>query len=346
MIHRRIFLISALLLGYLNSVYGQNLIPNPGFEDILACPDHSGQLSNAIPWMNPNLKSPDIYHRCVGQDCTNLPFVCIPNNWVGHQWPYTGDAYAGLFVGGGNPNREYMQVALENRLEAGQAYVLTYYLSLADTYDHAIDRMGVYFSNESVAVEKPIAFTPQSTSPPGVFLDEKEDWMEIRDTFIASGGEGFLTIGNFNDETRVRFITGLGGERASAYYYLDDFSLRPLPTTPPKSQEEESKEEEEKEQTPDNSTSPCDFFIPNAFSPNGDGINDTFSTLGDCDAADFELLVFNRWGGSVFSSFSPYETWDGSVRQRPAPPGIYAYLLRYTIAGREVIKKGKIILLR
>lgn len=175
--------------------------------------------------------------------------------------------------------------------------------------------------------------------------------MEIRDTFIASGGEAFLTIGNFNDEASVRFITGLGGERASAYYYFDDFSLRPLPDTPPKNQEDGKKEESkaeagEEEQSPDKAASPCDFFIPNAFSPNGDGINDTFSALGNCAAADFEFFVFNRWGGQVFSGFSPTETWDGSVRQRPAPPGIYAYLLRYTIAGKEVIQKGKIVLIR
>ena len=348
----RIFYIWLFLSGYVIAAPGQNLISNPGFEDILVCPDQSGQLTNAVSWLNPNLKSPDLYHRCVGPDCANLPFVCVPDNWVGFQSPFSGQAYAGLFVGGGNPNREYMQVSLNSPLDSGQAYALSYYLSLADDHEHAIDQMGAYFSNEVITIQEPHALVPQSSSPAGLFLSDKSNWMEVRDTFLAAGGEAFLTIGNFNDEDNTQFITGLGGGKASAYYYFDAFSLTAVPKEAvvkegnEQAEAEEASGEDEDAQMSDNTSSPCNFFIPDAFSPNGDGINDFFSTPGDCTPESYELLIFNRWGTRVFSSSSPEVAWDGFIRGQRAPQGIYAYLLRYRLSQGEVLRKGKIVLIR
>jgi gliding motility-associated-like protein len=347
----RYFPVWLLLSFYWSSVNGQNLILNPGFEDIFTCPDHSGQLTNAVSWINPNPKSPDLYHRCVGQDCVNLPFVCIPDNWVGNQSPFAGAAYAGLFVGGGNPNREYMQVPLQASLKPGETYVLTYRLSLADSYSHAIDRMGVYFSKEPVFGDGRLDLTPQSTSPPGVFLSDKTGWIEVQDTITADGGEAFLTIGNFYDEANTQFIDGLGGERASAYYYFDEFSLVPASATSPEGEEEgqdpsSDPVDEPEGQEPGITLDECKLFIPSAFSPNADGVNDVFATLGDCIPDDFELLIFNRWGARVFNSSRPDYGWDGSIRGRVAPPGVYLYFLRNSVGGEEGVQAGELILVR
>jgi gliding motility-associated-like protein len=87
--------------------------------------------------------------------------------------------------------------------------------------------------------------------------------------------------------------------------------------------------------------------IPNAFTPNGDGLNDLFQfvTRGPFD---LELLqVFNRWGKMVFSTFDAERSWDGTVQGIPAEVGTYVYYLKGTDAvGAPVVQKGNLVLLR
>ncbi len=73
------------------------------------------------------------------------------------------------------------------------------------------------------------------------------------------------------------------------------------------------------------------FFIPNVFSPNGDGVNDVFQVLTDDeDAIIRELRIFDRWGDVVFfvqnrSVIDPDAGWDGSFKTRPMAPGAFVY---------------------
>lgn len=84
---------------------------------------------------------------------------------------------------------------------------------------------------------------------------------------------------------------------------------------------------------------PCEtgpvFFVPNAFSPNGDGNNDHF--LPACSnhslVSDFELIIYNRWGQLIFRSLDIGGGWDGTINGKPCPSGMYSYLLNYRIAG-------------
>lgn len=219
------------LLFFSLSMHGQNLVPNSSFEDYNTCPESSGIIEYAPPWMNPNSKSPDLYNVCVGAACENPPFVCVPDNWAGSQDPATGDGYAGIFVGGGNINREYIQVPLLGTLIAGESYILTFYLSLGDGYENAIDRMGAYFSSIAIFDSGLLNYTPQITSPANLFFTDKEGWMQFKDTLVAEGGEAFMTIGNFNDEANTTYTLAGGGDRASAYYYIDDVQLIPINQT-------------------------------------------------------------------------------------------------------------------
>ncbi|HAD95969.1 MAG TPA: hypothetical protein DCG19_01120, partial [Cryomorphaceae bacterium] len=72
-----------------------------------------------------------------------------------------------------------------------------------------------------------------------------------------------------------------------------------------------------------------EVFIPNAFSPNGDGINESLEVFGNrCDGSS-EIHIFNRWGEEVFFSDKPFEEfWDATYKDEPAPIGIYTYHLR------------------
>jgi gliding motility-associated-like protein len=92
-------------------------------------------------------------------------------------------------------------------------------------------------------------------------------------------------------------------------------------------------------------------FIPNAFSPNGDGINDTFTIFGDETVAGINLIrIFDRWGNLLFdrSDIMPNDTqqgWQGQVNGRPLKTGVYIYFVELEYAdGNTEILKGEVLL--
>ena len=66
------------------------------------------------------------------------------------------------------------------------------------------------------------------------------------------------------------------------------------------------------------------LFIPNSFSPDGDGMNDTWQPVGGSDN-EFEVQVFDRWGNLIWETKDPEESWDGTYKGKPSQTGVYAY---------------------
>lgn len=85
----------------------------------------------------------------------------------------------------------------------------------------------------------------------------------------------------------------------------------------------------------------CTPAFPNAFTPNGDGINDLFQVLGvdACPGFYLELNIYNRWGQNVFQSTGLSRGWDGNFNGRSAPADLYFYTLNY---GAEQISARRI----
>ncbi|MCC7299208.1 MAG: gliding motility-associated C-terminal domain-containing protein [Bacteroidia bacterium] len=91
------------------------------------------------------------------------------------------------------------------------------------------------------------------------------------------------------------------------------------------------------------------FFIPNAFTPSGDFLNDGFGVYHHplLFFSKFSLTIYNRWGGIVFHSTDPEAFWDGNYKGKPCPEGTYCYTFRYQIGqGNENKKQGCVQLLR
>jgi gliding motility-associated-like protein len=65
-------------------------------------------------------------------------------------------------------------------------------------------------------------------------------------------------------------------------------------------------------------------FIPNAFSPNGDGLNDQLCFRGDW-IVSFHIAIFSRWGEKVYESNDINECWDGTFKGRKCQSGVYMY---------------------
>ena len=72
----------------------------------------------------------------------------------------------------------------------------------------------------------------------------------------------------------------------------------------------------------------CHFFAPNAFSPNGDGYNDYFSIMLQCEIISYKMSIYDRWGGLVFMTKDVSEKWDGSIGNAMAPEGVYIWQLQ------------------
>lgn len=74
---------------------------------------------------------------------------------------------------------------------------------------------------------------------------------------------------------------------------------------------------------------PCRTAVPNAFSPNGDNVNDKFEIFSECSFTKFDLRIFDRWGMQVFASQNPNNQWDGTLRGTPLKTGVYIWRLAY-----------------
>lgn len=93
----------------------------------------------------------------------------------------------------------------------------------------------------------------------------------------------------------------------------------------------------------------CEVGIPNAFTPNNDGLNDEFKAVINRPIPKFEMSIFNRWGRRVFYSPSATKGWDGKTDGgTPMDAGVYFYRVRYTceMGSQEKTYQGDLTLIR
>jgi gliding motility-associated-like protein len=299
----------------------QNLVPNWTFEDTLNCPTNILQIYNAPPWYKTTSQSsPDYFNAC-----TNANVVDVPGNFEGYQYAKTGQAYMGIDIYTKNfALREYMSVRLKDSLVLNKKYCVEFYVSLSDSSSYAIGSMGAYLSKDSITdTNLVLPYSPQVFNPSNNIINDKQNWIKITDFFYAAGGEKYLTIGNFNTDANTDTLY-LGGNNLFSYYYIDDVSVYLCDSIP------------EIDST---------MYVPNAFSPNGDGENDVFFIQGSLDELHCE--IFTRWGEKVAELNLPKQGWDGRVNGMECNTGVYFYYLTAKDKkGEEITSKGNITLLR
>lgn len=218
-----------------------NLVPNPSFETYTNCPYLLDQIDYTGNWYMPTTGTSDFYDTC----STNL--LSIPVNWSGYQMAHNnGGGYTGLIAYGtdgyGATYREYIQTQLASSLISGQKYYLSFYVSLSDSSRFSADGMGAFVSPNPInlvstgttAVGYQAGYTnftvlPQVSNPQGQILNDITNWKLIAGSFIANGGEQYITIGNFKNNTNTSKLRRLPnmdlGGYGSAYYYIDDVCL-------------------------------------------------------------------------------------------------------------------------
>lgn len=88
-----------------------------------------------------------------------------------------------------------------------------------------------------------------------------------------------------------------------------------------------------------------DLFIPSAFTPNDDGMNDVLFVMGSC-ITNLTFVIFNRWGEKVFETSDPAIGWDGTFQGKKMNPAVFAYYLRATVNGEDVKLNGSISIVK
>lgn len=88
------------------------------------------------------------------------------------------------------------------------------------------------------------------------------------------------------------------------------------------------------------------LFVPNSFTPNGDGKNDLFRIPPQEKVNFVQLTVFDRWGNKIFETKDVRQGWDGSLQMKPSPVGTYIYLLKVRERSQVKVVKGTVLLMR
>ncbi len=90
-------------------------------------------------------------------------------------------------------------------------------------------------------------------------------------------------------------------------------------------------------------------YIPNAFTPNGDGLNDVFRIVGlpPENITEFNFQIFNRWGEVVFSTKNIEEAWDGTLKGGDCMEGVYVWAIYYKENNKHTVSnKGTVMLIK
>ncbi len=211
------------LIGFFR-LSAQSLVPNNGFENYITCPvgfsEFTGKVSN---WMNPNTATPDYMNACANPNPAGMP-----KNGIGYQLAHGGNAYAGIYTFSGTTYREFIQVQLISPLISAHVYYFSMYVVLHNKSQTAIDDLGAYFSvvapNTAGLGMLPGFPYPQISNPYGSVITDTLNWTLIEGTYIAGGGEKYLTLGHLKIDISTTYLS-LPYGTVGAYYYFDDINL-------------------------------------------------------------------------------------------------------------------------
>ncbi len=224
------------------TAFSQNLVPNPGFEELIRCP-HSFSTDRkdfVVPgWNSPTRGTPDLFHACSWGEAD------VPYNWAGSSNAHSGKGYAGIYVWSQRDDdthyREYVQCELAEPLQAGSRYRIEFYYKLSSHSVFAVNRIGFLLSNTKInhnhdqVIREPASHTFGNDS---VHFAAGGDWEHVLAEIAARGGERYLVLGNFldNTSTRSRRLPHRIGKNSmlthSAYFYIDDVSVTPVEPEP------------------------------------------------------------------------------------------------------------------
>lgn len=210
-----------------NRAFSQNLVKNHSFENAWSCPEDYCGYAVKYPfpdWINPNYGTPDLMHTCSAMRAG------VPENFAGYMYPYDGGAYAGIILREKfddsltvykGVSREYLQTKLTDPLKKNTLYCVKFYYVNAKKSMYSVDALGITLTVEQIKAKNAdrILQRPQITNRPGHIMDNMDEWTEFCGYYRARGGEQYLTIGNFLDNSTTQYVTNQNEYSDSAFFY-------------------------------------------------------------------------------------------------------------------------------
>ena len=238
----RIFSLSIFLYFSCDIASGQNLVPNPGFDDLIYCPDDVGQIHLASPWVSSG-GTPEVYNSC-----SDNPKLKVPNAGAyfdSYQPARSGDGYAGIsvYTTANIKGKELLGVSLKEKLKKNKLYYIRFFVSpdLAPSalYWRYTDAIALAFTDTSYYID--IEPNPEFKVPLvpaienlGKLITDTSGWTKVEGIYIANGTERFVVIGNFRPNSEVLFEQEWDIYGSGVYFYVEDvlvMKFDPLPDT-------------------------------------------------------------------------------------------------------------------
>lgn len=323
-------------------------VMNGSFESLSALPSTTGQWALASGWTatSSGENTPDVFHieGVGGGDLPETPVALVS--------PFQGMAVGGFMATGlpGTERREYMTGSFTSPLQPGVSYQMTFRMTNGERTPFSqaglgVSGMGMHFSMGPLQQTgmSPIDVVTQFELTP---LFYSREWETISFTFVAQSAWTYFTWGAFGPDN-VRSIEPSEGTTPSmAYYFVDAFSIE-VAEEGISSDEEVEKGPPTKPTTINLEEEPA-WFVPNAFTPNGDGENDVFVPVwNNVQVKRFE--VYSRWGELVYElTQGAEEGWNGqTIKGKDASPGTYIWQVDLIDeSGKSISKSGAITLIR
>jgi len=222
---------------WFGSVAGQNLVPNPSFEEHTDCPDNENQVHYATGW-DSHCLTPDYFNVC-----SPNPHLSVPYNWYGSYQPAAdGEAFCGFFaywngVGNWSNVRDHIGAQLLSPLVSGKEYHVSIKVSLAYNGTSAVcatSHVGVKFSTVSHEVYGDTVTSPLVNNHAHVYttsvITDTVNWITVSGSFVADSAYEYVVIGNFFTDDQVDTLMVLPAyPYCKAYYYVDDVCVSENP---------------------------------------------------------------------------------------------------------------------
>ena len=245
------------IIAFANPIFGQkgkkkenkeevsndnNLVNNGSFENLKdKTPKKLGGIGSVDGWFSPTGVKADFYAEelnSIVDDAKKRPIIGVPTNSFGQEDAKNGKCYVGIgtYLTGKKQNaRSYLSGELTTKLTKNKTYCIEFWVSLAEGSKYSSNNIGVMFEQKRPSEGKePGLYNGKADviHPENTVVNSANGWYKICGTYVAKGGEQYITIGNFESNAKTANEPFKQPKQSkataiqAAYYYIDNVIVR------------------------------------------------------------------------------------------------------------------------